>query len=112
VALHYGRHPRQLFETHDRKPHRLGRLAPGLCHDLAGFGVRVYPNGRKQRFVTLGRYGEMTVHEARTEAMAVLLSVRRGEDPSGDRIAYRNSPTMEDLAERHMREHLRPRKKP
>jgi integrase len=91
--------------------------------DFAGFGVRVYPSGRKsfvvsyradgkQRFFTLGRYGELTLHEAKTRAMEVLAAVRRGEDPSGDRLAYRQSPTMEDLAERHMREHVRPRKKP
>ena len=91
--------------------------------DLAGFGVRVYPTGRKsfvvgyradgrQRFHTLGRFGEMTVHEARTRALEVLASVRRGDDPSGERIAYQQSPTMKDLAERYMREHARPRKKP
>ena len=91
--------------------------------DLAGFGVRVYPTGRKsfvvtyradgrQRFHTVGRVGELTMHEARTKAMEVLASVRRGSDPSGDRIAYRQAPTMKDLSERYMREHARPRKKP
>jgi len=91
--------------------------------DLAGFGVRVYPTGRKsfvvgyradgrQRFHTLGRFGEMTVHEAKTRALEVLASVRRGDDPSGDRIAYQQAPTMKDLSERYMREHARPRKKP
>lgn len=91
--------------------------------DLAGFGVRVYPTGRKsfvvayrvegrQRFHTLGKVGELTVHEARTQAMEVLSSVRRGGDPSGDRIAYRQAPTMTDLSERYMRQHARPRKKP
>lgn len=90
--------------------------------ELAGFGVRVYPTGRKsyvvayrsdgrQRFHTLGKVAELTVHEARTKAMELLASVRRGDDPSGDRIAYRQAPTMKDLAERYMREHARPRKK-
>lgn len=90
--------------------------------DLAGFGVRIYPTGPKsfvmayradgrQRFFTIGRVGELTVHEARTKAMEVLASVRRGDDPSGDRIAYREVPTMTDLADRYMREHARPRKK-
>ena len=105
--------------TYDRKSG--GKYA--WDDDLAGFGVRVYPTGRKsfvvgyradgrQRFHTLGRFGEMTVHEARTRALEVLASVRRGDDPSGDRIAYQQSPTMKDLAERYMREHARPRKKP
>ena len=105
--------------TYDRKSG--GKYA--WDDDLAGFGVRVYPTGRKsfvvgyradgrQRFHTLGRFGEMTVHEARTRALEVLASVRRGDDPSGERIAYQQSPTMKDLAERYMREHARPRKKP
>ena len=91
--------------------------------ELAGFGVRVYPTGRKsfvvnyrvdgrQRFFTLGKVGELTVHEARTQAMQVLAAARRGEDASGDRIAYRQAPTMKDLAERYLREHARPRNKP
>lgn len=92
--------------------------------DLAGFGVRIYPSDRKvfvityrtrdghQRFYTLGRYGEMTLHEARTQAMESLAATRRGEDPGGERQAYRRAPTMADLAERYMRDHARPRKKP
>lgn len=91
--------------------------------ELAGFGVRIYPTGRKsfvvnyradghQRFFTLGKLGELTVHEARTKAMEVLASARRGDDPSGERIAYRQAPTMKDLAERYLREHARPRNKP
>ena len=43
---------------------------------IAGFGVRLYPSGRKsfflayrakgrQRFLTLGRFGELTLQEAR-----------------------------------------------
>jgi len=105
--------------TYDRKSG--GKYA--WDDDLAGFGVRVYPTGRKsfvvgyradgrQRFLTVGRVGELTMHEARTKAMEVLASVRRGSDPSGDRIAYQQSPTMKDLSERYMREHARPRKKP
>ncbi len=45
-------------------------------------------------------------------AMDVLGRVRRGEDPSGERLAYRQAPTMTDLAERFMSEHARPKKKP
>lgn len=44
--------------------------------------------------------------------MEVLASIRRGDDPSGERHARRQAPTMKDLSERSMREHARPRKKP
>jgi integrase len=90
--------------------------------ELAGFGVRVYPTGRKayvvtyrtegrQRFLTIGRVGPMTCHEARTRALEVLASVGRGHDPAGERIAYREAPTVADMAERFLREHARPRRK-
>jgi integrase len=91
--------------------------------DLAGFGVRVYPTGRKsyvvtyrhdgrQRFFTLGRVGPMTFHEARIRALEVLAAVGRGGDPGGERMAYREAPTMGHLADRFIREHAKPRRKP
>jgi hypothetical protein len=57
--------------------------------DLPGFGLRIYPSGRKsfvvtyrcrgrQRFFTLGRYGELTLHEAHTMALEALGEARRG----------------------------------
>ena len=65
---------------------------------IAGFGVRLYPSGRKsfflayrakgrQRFHTLGRFGELTLQEARTLALEQLARIRRGPDPSGERLA-------------------------
>ncbi len=91
--------------------------------ETAGFGLRVYPSGRKvfvltyrvkgkQRFYSLGRYGELTVQEARTEALDVLRQARQGKDPAEDRMAYRKAPTMADLAERFIEEHSKVNKKP
>lgn len=99
---------------------------PGGCYlwdiDILGFGLRIYPSGRKsfvttyaargrQRFVTIGRYGELTVQQARAAALELLARARRGEDPGGDRIAARQAPTVADLAERHLKEHAAIRKK-
>ena len=93
---------------------------PGGCYvwdtELAGFGLRIYPTGRKsfvvayrakgrQRFFTLGAYGVLTPHQARTEALEMLARVRKGEDPAGDRIAAKRSPMMTDLADRHIKDH-------
>ncbi len=90
---------------------------------IAGFGVRLYPSGRKsfflayrakgrQRFHTLGRFGELTLQEARTLALEQLARIRRGQDPSGERLAYWDAPTTADLADRYMREHALLKKKP
>lgn len=107
--------------------------SPGSAHcagahylwdsEVAGFGLRIYPSGRrsflityrirgKQRFFTLGRYGELTVQQARAQALQLLARVRRGEDPAAERRAYRESPTVNDLMKRYMEEHAVPTKKP
>ena len=91
--------------------------------EVAGFGLRVYPSGRKsflvtyrtrgkQRFFTLGRFGELTVQQARTEAQQLLARARQGEDPAAERLRYRKAPTVKDLWERYMKEHAVPNKKP
>ncbi len=91
--------------------------------EIAGFGMRVYPSGRKafvvtyrvrgkQRFLTIGRYGELTLFEARGKAHEILGQARRGEDPAAERNSYRRAPTMKDLAERFMTEYSRVHNKP
>lgn len=80
--------------------------------DLPGFGLRVRPGGSKtfivqyragggrsgtSRRFTLGRYGALTVEEARTAAKRVLGAVAQGHDPSGDRQAKRRELTVSDL---------------
>ncbi len=86
---------------------------------LRGFALRVTPSnksfvverrreGRLFR-VTLGRYGHLTVEQARTEAMKVAGQLARGEDPltaKQQRIqAYKDQqaePTFGELADRYL----------
>ena len=83
--------------------------------ELAGFGVRVYPSGRKiyvvqsrgpggSKRITLGRHGELTVEQARKQAVAVIDRIKRGENP----VAAPPEPafTVADLAERYMEAHV------
>lgn len=104
--------------------------APGdreLFHwddDLGGFGLRVFPSGRKtfivkyrtgtgrQRWMTLGTFGELTPDQARRLAKDKLGEVRHGGDPSAERVAERQSATLNDLLDRYEREHLPARNKP
>jgi integrase len=68
--------------------------------ELAGFGCRVHPTGRRSFIVkyrmpgdrktvwhTLGRYGTLTVVEARTKAREVLKHATLGADPQADKKA-------------------------
>ena len=95
--------------------------AAGLWYDdrLAGFGVRVMPTGRRfyfiryrnkhgrSRWFTIGEHGKVTAEAARTMAQRVLQTVAvDGTDPSGEREAFRAAPTVKDLLDRYVTEHV------
>ena len=86
--------------------------------DLPGFGIRVYPSGLKKyvvqsrgpggsRRATLGRHGEMSAEQARRSAAEAIDRIKRGRDPLPP--APEPEPTMAVVAERYMRDHVRPR---
>ena len=83
--------------------------------ELAGFGVRVYPSGRKvyvvqsragggPRRVTLGTHGEITATQARKRAAQVIDRIKRGEEPAA--LLPQTGTTVADLAERYMSAHV------
>ncbi|MYM55193.1 site-specific integrase [Thalassovita mangrovi] len=85
--------------------------------DVRGFGVRVYPSGKKTylvqyragrrtRRVTIGQHGVLTADEARGEARQLLAAVARGEDPSAQRQAKRHAPTIAGLCDRFLEEYV------
>ena len=92
-----------------------GKDAVFWDRDLPGFGVRVYPSGRKIyvvqsrgprgiKRVSLGRHVELTADQARRRAAAVIDRIKRGEDP--DPGAAAPPLTVADLAERYMEAHV------
>ena len=101
--------------------------APVVWYDdkLAGFGVRVMPSGRRSYFVqyrnkhhrsrwfTIGAHGKVTADAARTMAQRILQTVAvDGRDPSGEREAFRAAPTVNDLLDRFIAEHVEERLRP
>ncbi len=85
--------------------------------DLSGFGIRVYPTGRKVYVVqyrlhgrtrrkNLGQHGLLTAEEALRDAKLVQADVARGSDPSAERKARLRSPTIKELGERFLKEHV------
>jgi integrase len=83
---------------------------------IRGFGVRVYPSERKVyllkyranggrsgtiRKPTIGTHGEITCDEAREIAGDWKAEVRRGRDPSGEKQAKRQAPTLTQFWERY-----------
>ena len=80
--------------------------------ELLGFGVRVYPTGRKVyvvqtraggkdgKRVTVGRHGVMTAEEARRRAALIVARIKAGEEPVPEPMAVMlaKGPTVADLA--------------
>jgi len=80
---------------------------------LAGFGLRIESSGTKtfviryrtdgggrsapRKLVTIGRYGTLTVEEARKQAKTLLGAAAKGDDPAGDRANRRREMTMSAL---------------
>ena len=92
---------------------------------LSGFGVRVYPSGAKvylvqtrsggtSRRVTIGRHGVLTADQARRKAAQVIADIKAGNEPSHANGASQGDtgPTVAEVAERYMREHVAVRCKP
>lgn len=80
---------------------------------LPGFGLRVWPSGkkvylvqyrvgRKQRRVKVGTHGPMTAEEARKQAKIILGDVARGEDPQEEKQTRRKSITVAELCDEYM----------
>ena len=93
--------------------------------ELPGFGVRVHPSGSKvymvhkrsggkSRRVTIGRHGIWSLDAARREAGGILASLKKGETPDrpGTETASAPDPTIAELAEQYMDEHVAVRCKP
>jgi integrase len=90
---------------------------------LPGFGVRVYPSGRKsfvlwyrtssgrKRLAVVGGYGEMTLQQARERAQRTLVGIRDGEDPVAGRREARVGLRLSAFAELYLERHARPHKK-
>ena len=95
--------------------------------ELIGFGLRIRPGGSKTfvaqyrvgggrsgttRRFTIGRYGVLTVEEARQESKKVLATAVQGGDPAGARKAKRLEMTVKELIDQFATkgtDHLKPR---
>jgi len=91
--------------------------------DLPGFGVRVFKSGKKSfvlsyrtttgrsRLMTLGRYGVLTLSQARDKAIQTLSDVVDGGDPADTRQKERRAISVRDFAKVYIDQHAKPRKK-
>jgi integrase len=90
--------------------------------EVRGLGVRVCASGEKSfifearikgrpRRMTLGRWPDLNVAQARAKANEKRAAIARGEDPAAEAEAARKEPTFADLAAAFMERHARPNKR-
>jgi integrase len=93
---------------------------------VAGFGIRVRPSGAKSfvvvyragpgrgarvRRFTIGNVGKITPDSARARAKAILGAVAMGDDPADRKATERDVPTVAELADRFLADHVRVKRK-
>lgn len=76
--------------------------------ELSGFGLRIYPTGKKSfilnyrhngrmRLITIGQYGAITLEQARNEAKKHHVGIIQGNDPLEERQRERAGDTVKGL---------------
>jgi integrase len=93
---------------------------------VSGFGVRVRQTGAKSYVVvyragagrgapvrryTIGAVGKITPERARARAKVILGAVAHGDDPANQKTAERGTPTVAELADNFMADHVRTKRK-
>ena len=94
---------------------------PGLIWDadpkVPGFGLRIGRGGAKsfflnyhldgrERRLTIGRWPTWSVEAARERAKELRRAIDNGHDPAGEKRERRDAPTVQDLIDRYVAEHL------
>ncbi len=82
----------------------LVRVCPGGAKT---FAVQYRPqDGGPRGWVPIGRFGVLTLEQARDKARQHLFAVSQGQNPAKERRETREAPTVAELVERYLEEHV------
>lgn len=92
-------------------------VVPSFLCKITAKGYKVFmlqyrTNWGERRKPSIGRFGELTVEQARSIARDLLADVRRGNDPSAAKLAMRQAPTVKELCEQFIEEYSMSHNKP
>ena len=88
---------------------------------VPGFFLKVTPAGRKifmvqyrtnageRRKPAIGRFGELTVEQARSIAQDWLADVRKGKDPGAEKTAAGDAPSVKELCKKFIEDYSKPK---
>ncbi|TRC75792.1 DUF4102 domain-containing protein [Mesorhizobium sp. WSM4310] len=104
--------------TADQEPYELrDTIIPGFLLKVTPASRKIFmvayvaANGQRRK-PAIGRFGEITVEQARTIAQDWLADVRKGKDPSAERSAARKAATVKELFGRFIDDYSDSRNKP
>ncbi len=92
--------------------------------EVKGFGIQITPGGCKSfilnyrnkdfrsRRKTIGKYGHLTVEQAREIAKELCYHIAKGGDPVHEEEMQRKQPTFDEVAKRFLEEHSAIRNRP
>lgn len=83
------------------------------CGNLAGFGARIYPTGRKvfvaqvrvgrrTRRIKIGSFGAFTVEQARERATAIIRAAADSHDPQREKREGRDALTVAEVCQQYL----------
>lgn len=96
--------------------HDTGKLASGLQLRITATGVKTFcvfrriKGGQPER-VTLGRYPDLTVEQARRQAVKVSAAIADGENPAAVKRAHKAERKFSDLFDEYIERHAKPNKR-
>lgn len=92
-------------------------VVPGFLCKVTASGRKIFmlhyrTNSGERRKPRIGRFGELTVEQARSIAQDWMADVRKGSDPSAAKQAARQAPTVKELCTQFIEEYSKTRNKP
>jgi hypothetical protein len=90
-------------------------IVPGFLLEATPAGRKIFmmvhhrTNAGDRRKPAIGRFGELTVEQARSIAQDWLADVRKGKDPSAEKTAARDAPSVAELCTKFMEDYSTPK---